>query len=188
MDWGALHYSSFFLFLVNIDYDAKPTDFFAQESWGGLPEKTSSTTLRSLNHVKGNLVHHLELLKGPSLLDHRLDLQRYPTSSPCPQHESSYYLLDQWGPGEKPLIPQLFRKGTAAMFTYFLWIQIEYNLSCMLSKHWGFLKILQVIQKSLILQYLVPLILLRKNMEKQLKKTHVIQINGLYNTLLVIPT
>ena len=84
VDWGALHDSSFFLFLVNIDYDAKPKDFFAQELWGGLPEKTSSTTLRSLNHVEGKLVHHLELQKGPSRLDHQLDNQMDPTSSLYP--------------------------------------------------------------------------------------------------------
>ena len=36
VDWGALHDSSFFLFLVNIDYDAKPKDFCTQELWGGL--------------------------------------------------------------------------------------------------------------------------------------------------------
>ena len=47
VDWGALHDSIFFLFLVNIDYDATPNDFFTQELWGGLPERTSSTTLRS---------------------------------------------------------------------------------------------------------------------------------------------
>ena len=35
VDWGALHNSSFFLFLVNIDYDAKPKDFITQELWGG---------------------------------------------------------------------------------------------------------------------------------------------------------
>ena len=66
MDWGALHDSSFLLFLVNIDYDVKPKDFFTQEIWGGLPERTPSITLRSLNHVEGKLVHHLELQKGPS--------------------------------------------------------------------------------------------------------------------------
>ena len=70
VDWRALHDSSFFLFLVNIDYDAKPKDFFTQELWGGLPERTSSTTLRSLNHIEGKLVHDLELQKGPSHLDH----------------------------------------------------------------------------------------------------------------------
>ena len=175
MDWGALHDSSFSLFLVNTDYDAKPKDFLTQEVWGGLPERTSSTTLRSLNHVEGKLVHHLELQKDPSRLDHQLYQQRDPKSSPypdmCPnpslsltitlllvghcyyvlkkmgrdltstslmaylkysfdieegfsiftsikqygspynlpdlgQHESSYNLLSQWDPGEKPLLPQ----------------------------------------------------------------------------------
>ena len=149
--WGAHHDSSFFLFLVNIDYDAKPKDYFTQGIWGGLPDRTSSTTLRSLNHVEGKLVHPLELQKGPSRMDHLLDQQRDPTSSPCPQHENSYNLLDQWDPGEKPLLPQLFRKATTSKIIYFLWIQSEYNLSCMLSKHWEFLKILQVIQKLLIL-------------------------------------
>ena len=44
VDWGALLDSSFFLFVVNIDYDAKQKDFFTQELWGGLMERTSSTT------------------------------------------------------------------------------------------------------------------------------------------------
>ena len=151
VDWGALHDSSFFLFLVNIDYDAKPQDFFTQGIWGVLPDRTSSTTLRSMSHVEGKLVHHLELQKGPSCTDHQWDQQRHPTFSPCPQHESSYSLLNQWDPGEKPLLPQLFRKATASKIIYFLWIQSEYNLSCMRSKHWEFLKILQVIKKLLIL-------------------------------------
>ena len=144
MDWGALHDSSFFLSLVNINYDAKPKDFFTQELWAGLSERTSSTTLRSLNHVEGKLVHHLELQMDPSRLDLQLDQQRDPTSSPHPQHESSYKLLNQWDPEEKSLLPQLFRKATVSKIIYFLWIQSEYNLSCMLSKHWEFLKILQV--------------------------------------------
>ena len=158
MDLGALHDSSFFLFLVNIDYDAKPKYFYTQELWGGLPERTSSTTLRSLNHIEGKLVHHLELQKGPSRMDHQLDQQRDPKSSPCPQHESSYSLLNQWDPGEKPLLPQLFRTTISAKIIYFLWIQSGYNLSCMLSKHWELLKTLRVSQKLLILQYLIPLI------------------------------
>ena len=151
VDWGALHDSSFFLLLVNIDYDAKPKDFFTQELWGGLSERTTSTTLRCLDHVEGKLVHQPELQKIPSRLDHQLDRQRDPTSSPHPQHESSYNLLNQWNPGEKSLLPQLFRKATASKIIYFLWIQSDYNLSCMLSKHWEFLKILQVIQEFLIL-------------------------------------
>ena len=35
VDWGA-HDSSLFLFLVNIDYDAKPMEFFTQGLWGVL--------------------------------------------------------------------------------------------------------------------------------------------------------
>ena len=31
VDWGALHDSRFFLFLANMDYDAKPKDFFTHE-------------------------------------------------------------------------------------------------------------------------------------------------------------
>ena len=240
VDWGALHDSSFFLFLVTIDYDARPKDFFTQELWGGPPERTSSTTLRSLNLIEGKLVHYLELQKGPIRLDHQLDQQRDPTSSPysdrspnpslsltitlllvghcyyllkqmgrdltstslmahlkysfdieegfsnfmsikqygspytlpvLEQHASSYNLLNQWDPGEKPLLPQLFRKPTASKIIYFLWIGSEYTLSCMLSKHWELLKILQVIQKFLILYDLIPLI--------SRSATHVIQINGL---------
>ena len=80
VDWGA-HDSSFFLFLANIDYAAKPKDFFTQEYWGGLPHRTSSTPLICLNHVEGKLVHHLALQKGPNCLDHQLDQQRDPTQS-----------------------------------------------------------------------------------------------------------
>ena len=193
VDWGSPHDSSIFLFLVNIDYDAKPKDFFTQVLWGGLPDRTSSTTFSSLNHVEGKLIHHLELQKGPSRLDHQLDQQRDPTSPPYPdrspnpslsltitfllvrhcyyllkkmgsdisstslmaylkyffdmeeglsnfrsikqygssynlpdlgQHERSYNLLNQWDPGEKPLLPQLSRKATAAKIIYFLFYSI----------------------------------------------------------------
>ena len=71
------------------------------------------------------------------------------------QHESSYNLLTQWDPGEKPLQPPLFRKAMATKIIYFLWIHSEYNLSCMLSKHWELLKILQVLKKLLILYDLI---------------------------------
>ena len=64
------------------------------------------------------------------------------------QHESSYNLLGQCAPGEKPLLTQLFRKATAAKIIFFLWIQSEYKLSCMLSKHWEVLRILHVIEKN----------------------------------------
>ena len=142
VDWRALHDSSFFPFLGIIDYDAKPKYFFTQGIWGGLPDRVSSTTIRRLNHAERILVHQLELQKGSSRMDHQLDQQMDPKSSPCPQHESSYNLLDQWDPGEKPLFPQLFRTTISAKIIYFLWIQYKYNISCLLSKHWKLLKLL----------------------------------------------
>ena len=69
------------------------------------------------------------------------------------QHESSYNLLTQWDPEEKPLQPPLFRKAIATKIIYFLRIQSEYTLSCMLSKDWELLKILQV-----LINYSLPMI------------------------------
>ena len=74
------------------------------------------------------------------------------------QHESSYNLFTQWDPGEKSLQPSLFKKAIATKIIYFLWIQSEYNLSCMLSKHWELIKIFPMIQKLLITYDLIPLI------------------------------
>ena len=50
VDWGA-NDSSYFLYLVYIDLDAKPKDFFTQELWGGLSQRTSPTPLIDLNHL-----------------------------------------------------------------------------------------------------------------------------------------
>ena len=47
VDWG-VHDSSFFLFLVNIDYDAMPMEFFTQGLWGELQQSISSTPLIEL--------------------------------------------------------------------------------------------------------------------------------------------
>ena len=80
VDWGA-HDSSYFLYLVYIDLDVKPRDFFTQELWGGLSQKTSSTPLIGLNHVEGKLVHHLAPQKGPNRMEHQLDQQWDPTQS-----------------------------------------------------------------------------------------------------------
>ena len=52
VDWGAPD-SSFFLFLVNFDYDAKPMEFFTQELWGELQQTMSSTTL--IGHMTDSL-------------------------------------------------------------------------------------------------------------------------------------
>ena len=52
VDWGA-HDSSFFLFLVNCDCDAKPMEFFTQELWGELQQKMSSTPV--IGHMTDSL-------------------------------------------------------------------------------------------------------------------------------------
>ena len=55
VDWGA-HHPSVFLFLVNIDYDAKPIEFFIQGLWE--------------NH---NIAHPIFLSLGPKLILWLLD-------------------------------------------------------------------------------------------------------------------
>ena len=52
VDWGA-HDSSFFPFLVNIDYDAKPMEFFTQGLWGELQQTMSSIPL--IGHMTDSL-------------------------------------------------------------------------------------------------------------------------------------
>ena len=47
VDWEA-HDPSFFLFLVDIDYDAKPKEFFTQGVWGEVQQSISSTPLIEL--------------------------------------------------------------------------------------------------------------------------------------------
>ena len=52
VDWGA-HDSTFFLFLVNIHYDAKPVQFFTKTLWGELQQIMSSTPL--IGHMADSL-------------------------------------------------------------------------------------------------------------------------------------
>ena len=52
VDWGA-HDSSYFHFLVNIDYDAKPMEFFTQKWWGELQQAMSSTPV--IGHMTDSL-------------------------------------------------------------------------------------------------------------------------------------
>ena len=41
VDWR-VHDSGFFLYLVHIDHDENPWDFFTLGLWGGLPQRTLS--------------------------------------------------------------------------------------------------------------------------------------------------
>ena len=107
VDWGAQD-SSFFLYLVHIDHDARPEDFFTQGLWGGLLQGTSSTPL-------------MEYLKDSfNEFSNSKSIKRYRNSYSFPNpehHESSYNLLTQWDPWEKPLQPPLFRKESTSELT-----------------------------------------------------------------------
>ena len=104
VDWGD-HDSNFFFYLVHIDHDAKPKDFFTQGLSGGLPQRTSATPLTE--YLKDsfdagqieNGFSNSKSIKG----------SRGSYSLPDPEkHESSYNLLTQWDPGEK-------RSGTSTL-------------------------------------------------------------------------
>ena len=108
------HDSSFFLYLVHIDHDAKPKDFFTQGLWGGLPQRTSSTSF--MEYLKYSFdtgqiedgFSNLKSIKG----------YRSSYSLPDPEHhESNYNLLTQWDPGEIPLHPPLLRKESTSELT-----------------------------------------------------------------------
>ena len=113
VDWGA-HDSTFFLYLVHIDHDAKPKDFFTQGLWGGLPQRTSSTPL--MEYLKDSFdTGQIEdgFSNSKSIKGYRSSY-----SLPDPEHhESSYNLLTHWDPGEKPLQPPLFRKESTSELT-----------------------------------------------------------------------
>ena len=50
------------------------------------------------------------------------------------QHESSYNLLTQWDPGEKPLQPPLFKKAIATkIINYFLFSLNAISVACKVS-------------------------------------------------------
>ena len=157
MDWGALHDSSFFLFLVKIDYDAKPK-VSSHKSYGEKYQKGHFPLLSQLEPCKREIGTSSGTSEGYKPSASPVGPIQGPPSSPypdiCPNPSLSltitlllvghcYYLRRRMG-REKII--------------YFLWIQSEYNLSCMLSKYWELNKILQVIQKLLISYDLIPLI------------------------------
>ena len=80
-----------------------------------LPEENGETT-----SPMAYLKYSFDIEEGVSNF---ISIKQYGSPYTLPdlgQHESSYNLLNQWDPGEKPLLPQLFRKATAAKISYFL--------------------------------------------------------------------
>ena len=102
VDWGA-HDSSFFLYLVHIDHDAKSKDFFTQGLWGGLQQRTSSTPL--MEYLKDSFdtgQHEKGFSNSKSIKGYR---SLY--SLPDPEHHER----------EKALQPPLFRKENTSELT-----------------------------------------------------------------------
>ena len=99
---------------MHIDHDAKPKDLFTQGLWGGLPQRTSSTPL--MEYLK----HSFDTGQIEDGFSNSKSIKGYRSSYSLPDpehHESSYNLLTQWDPGEKPLQPPLFRKESTSEFT-----------------------------------------------------------------------
>ena len=113
VDCGA-HDSSFFLYFVHIDHNAKPKDLFTQGLWGGLLQRTSSTP--PMEYLKDSF----DTGQIEDGFSNSKSIKRYRSSYSLPDpehHESSYNLLTQWDPGEKPLQPPLFRKESTSELT-----------------------------------------------------------------------
>ena len=88
VDWGA-HHSSVFLFLVNIDYDAKPNEFFIQGLWGEPQHRTPYIPLIGLQTDS--------LATGQSFSNHgsstTMVCNSGETCHPC----TSHYLVQAYG-------------------------------------------------------------------------------------------
>ena len=191
VDWGA-HDSSYFLYLVFIDPDAKPKDFFTQS-----PCLSLTITVLLVGHSyyllkrmgrDSTSTSLMAYLKYSFDIEDRFSnsksIKQYGSSYSLPdleQHESSYNLPTQWDAGEKPLQPPLFMRAIPTKIMFLLWIQSDYNLSCMLSKHWKLIKIFPKIKKLVITYDLSQSQQLRKEQENMTEETpHVIQIKWKY--------
>ena len=164
VDWGA-HDSSFFLFLLNIDYDAKPKESVIQGLWGELQPSISSTppieymidsldtgqTEHDIFNSKPNdpKLDDSEQLAGKSIQPYLTlvgQLQWLVTLGRLVIHGQVTTL---------PMFRSAPRKlqriyGYVKKTNNFNWIQSKYFLSEMLSKHWDLLKILPMITKLLM--------------------------------------
>ena len=150
VDWGA-HDSSFFLFLVNIDYDAKPMEFFTQGLWGELQQTLSSTPL--IGHMTDSLDtgQHEDDAFNPKPIYLELDDSEQLTGEPIQPYLSLVGQL-QWLVTLGCLVihaqvmalpmlrstPRQLKEiyGYVKKTIISNWIQSNHYLSDMLSKHW----------------------------------------------------
>ena len=163
VDWGA-HDSSFFLFMVNFSYDARPMEFFIQELWGELQQTMSSTPL--IGHMTDSLdtgeteddafnpkpidpeLHDPEQLTGKSIQPY-LSLVGQPywlvTLGRLVTHAQVTTLPMFRSTPRKLQRIYVFLKKTIDFYL----IQSNHYLSEMLSKHWDLIKILPMITNLL---------------------------------------
>ena len=162
VDWGA-HYSSVFLFLVNIDYDAKPNESSIQGLWGELQHRTSSIPLIGIqndslatgqtgddifNSIPINPdLHGLEQLTGESIhsfLTLGVQLQCLVALGRLVTYAQVTILSK----------PKLTKKKLQRTYGYilqineFYWTQSKYFLHETLIKHWDPFKSLKMATKN----------------------------------------
>ena len=157
VDWGA-HDSSFFFFLGNIDYDAKPMEFFAKGLWGELQQKMYSTPL--LQHMTDYLdtTPTEDDAFKPKPIDPELDDSEQLTGESIEPYLSLVGQL-QWlvtlgrlvihGQPTPLFTFRSTRRQQQGIYGYVKktnisnWVQSNYYLSEMLIKHWDLYKTLQ---------------------------------------------
>ena len=165
VDWGA-HDSSFFLFLVNIDYDAKPKEYFIQGLWGELQQSISSTP--PIEYMIDSLdtgqteddtfnskpidpeLDDSEQLTGESIQPNLTlvgQLQWLVTLGRLAIH-AQVTTLPMFGSTPRKL--QMTYSYVKKIFD-FHWIQSKYYLSEMVSKHWDLIMILPMTKKLLMI-------------------------------------
>ena len=162
---GGAHDSSFFLSLVNIDYDANPEEFFTQGFWGELQQRTSYAHLMELLIDSLDTGQTEDDIFNSKPIDPGLDVSEQLTGESIQPYLTLVGQL-QWlvTLGRHAIHAQVttlsrFRSNPRKLqgiYGYvkktidFHWIQSKYNLSEMLSKHWDPFKILQMITKLLM--------------------------------------
>ena len=161
VDWGA-HDSRFFLFQVNIDYDAKPKEYFIQGLWGELQQSISSTP--PIEHMIDSLI--LDRLKMILLTPNQLILEWTTLNKLTGKSIQPYLTLVgqlQWLVtlgrlaihSQVTTLPMFRSTPRKPQTTYgyvkkiidFHWIKSKYYLSEMLSMHLDLIMILPMITK-----------------------------------------
>ena len=159
VDWGA-HDSSFFLFLVNIDCDAKSMEYFTQGLWEELQQTMSSTPL--IGHMTDSLDtgQTEDDAFSPKPIDPKLDDPEQLTGESIQPYLSlvgqlhSLVTLGRLVTHAQVTTLPMFRSTPRKLQRIYVFLkktndfhlmQSNYYLSEMLSKYWDLIKILPMI-------------------------------------------